>query len=93
MKQYKEIKQIAKYIQKIQRLSEQLAERIDVDDIEWNTAHLVSMSKEQLSHLELVADEYYVKQYQGYIEDDFYGWLYYATDVPGQYVKVHFGSY
>ena len=93
MKRFKEIKKIAKCMEKAKKLAEQLEEKIETSDVEWETAHFVSMSKEELSHLDLVDDEYYVKQYQGYIEDDFYGWLYYATNIPGQYVKVHFGSY
>ena len=67
MKKFKEIKEIAKCMEKAKKLAEQLEEKIETSDIDWETAHFVSMSKEELSHLDLVDDEYYVKQYQGYI--------------------------
>ena len=92
MNVFKEIKEIAKCVQKIHRLAEQLDKKIDTDGIHWESAQLVSMTKEQLSHLNLVDNECYVDQHQGYLEDDFYGWLYYKTNVAGQYVKVHFTS-
>lgn len=37
-----------------------------------------------------VTDEYYVDQWAGYAEDDYHGELYFKTNVPGQYVRVHF---
>lgn len=91
MKIYKEIKEIAKCNSKIERLIDRLSERFDVgDDIEWNTAIFVSMKDEDLKRLDLVDDDYYSDQHKGYWEDGFYGWLYFKTDVPGQYVRVHF---
>ena len=91
MKIYKEIKEIAKCNSKIERLIDKLSERFDVgDDIEWNTAIFVSMKDEDLKRLDLVDDDYYSDHHKGYWEDGFYGWLYFKTDVPGQYVRVHF---
>lgn len=91
MKIYKEIKEIAKCNSKIERLTDRLSERFDVGDgIEWNTAILVSMSEKDLKRLDLVDGDYYSDHHVGYREDDFYGWLYFKTDVPGQYVRVHF---
>ena len=91
MKIYKEIKEIAKCNSKIERLIDRLSERFDVgDDIEWNTAIFVSMKDKDLKRLDLVDDDYYSDHHKGYWEDDFYGWLYFKTDVPGQYVRVHF---
>ena len=91
MKIYKEIKEIAKCNSKIERLTDRLSERFDVgEDIEWNTAIFVSMKDKDLKRLDLVDDDYYCDQHVGYLEDDFYGWLYFKTDVPGQYVRVHF---
>ena len=88
---YKEIKEIAKCNSKIERLVDKLSERFDVgDDIEWNTAIFVSMKDEDLKRLDLVDDDYYSDHHKGYWEDGFYGWLYFKTDVPGQYVRVHF---
>ena len=91
MKIYKEIKEIAKCNSKIERLIDRLSERFDVGDgIEWNTALFVSMKDEDLKRLDLVDDDYYSDHHKGYWEDDFYGFLYFKTDVPGQYVRVHF---
>lgn len=67
------------------------SERFDVGDgIEWNTALFVSMKDEDLKRLDLVDDDYYSDHHKGYWEDDFYGFLYFKTDVPGQYVRIHF---
>ena len=94
MNTYKEIKEIAKCVSKIQRLVKKLEEKIDTDDIDWERAELVSLTKEQIRRFEKtngVTDDYFVEQHQsGYIEDSFYGWLWFKTDVNGQYVKVPF---
>lgn len=92
---YKEIKEIAKCNSKIKRLADKVNEKMQTDnfscnDIEWETARLVTMSRKDLEKLDLVDDDYYSEHHRGYLEDDFYGWLYFKTDVPGQYVKVHF---
>lgn len=87
---YKEIKEIAKCNSKIERLAKKVSDKLSFDDIEWETAHLVTMSKKELEKFPLVDNDYYSDQHVGYCEDDFYGWLYFKTDVPGQYVKVHF---
>lgn len=90
MKVFKEIKEIAKCTNKIKNLVDKLEEKMDTDDIDWNTAELVSLNKEQIKRLGSVVDDlYYCDQHQIY-EDWFAGWLYFKTDVPGQYVKVHF---
>lgn len=94
MKTYKEIKEIAKCVSKIQRLVKKLEEKIDTDDIGWERAELVSLTKEQIRHFEKnngVTSDYFVEQHQyGCIEDSYYGWLWFKTDVNGQYVKVPF---
>lgn len=87
---YKEIKEIAKCNSKIDSLVNKLSEKIDTEGIAWQTARFVSMSRKDLEKLELVDDDYYCQQYTGYIEDDYYGGLYFKTDVPSQYVKVYF---
>lgn len=90
---YKEIKEIAKCCAKIARLAEKLKDNLDTDGLEWETACFVSLSKEEIEHFEQsngVTDDYYVDQWTGYCGDDFYGWVYFKTDVPGQYVQVHF---
>lgn len=96
MNTYKEIKEIAKCASKIQRLVEKLEEKIDIDidDMDWERTELVSLTKEQIRHFEKtngVTSDYFVEQHQsGDIEDSWYGWLWFKTDVNGQYVKVPF---
>lgn len=93
MNVYKEVKQIAKCIQKIKQLSEKLEEDYDIADVDWETAKFVSLTKKQIKRFEETnnaTEDYYVEQHQGYCEDDFYGWLWFKTDVPGQYIKVAF---
>lgn len=41
----------------------------------------------------LVDDDYYCRQHTGCCEDDYYGELYFKTDVPGQFVEISFGYY
>ena len=90
MKVYKEIKEITKCNGKIRSLAQRLEKKMDTDGVDWSTAVFDTMGKKDIERLELVDDEYYVQQWTGYIEDDFYGYLYFKTDVPGQYVKVYF---
>lgn len=89
---YKEIKEIAKSNAKIAHLVQKLEDKgFDAYGIEWNTTTFVSLSKEDIESLNLSETEgYYVSQSQGYIEDDFFGHLYFKTNVPGQYVRVYF---
>ena len=91
---YKEAKGIAKCVSKMYRLAEKLGERgFDNDGINWTTAKLVSLGKEDIEHFKDtngVTEEYFVDQWTGYCEDDYHGELYFKTDVPGQYVRVHF---
>lgn len=94
MNRYKEIKQIAKCMTKIMYLIEKLEKGgFDADGIDWTSAEFVSLDKEDIRHFENtngVTEDYYVDQWTGYCEDDYFGYLYFKTDVNGQYVKVHF---
>ena len=101
MKVLPEIKKIAGAVDKIDRLAEQLKE-YDFEGVEWYTARLLSGCKERNGKLYdkndnrldngggIVDDLYYCRQYTGYCEDDFYGTLYFKTNVPGQFVAVAF---
>lgn len=93
MKVYKEIKEITKCVSKIRKLEKILDEKIDASDIDWSTAEFVGLTKKDIERFEKThnaCEEYFVEQHTGYCEDDFYGWLWFKTDVNGQYVKVHF---
>lgn len=93
MNEYKEIKQIAKCMSKVDHLKKILDDKIDCEGIDWTTAHFVGLSKEDIEHFKRSyseTEDYFVDQSVGYCGDDFFGWLYFKTDVPGQYVKVHF---
>lgn len=94
---YKEIKRIACLNAQISRLVDILGERFEDYGIDWHSAELVSgltvgergLYKGKICIAEW-CDDYFVRQYAGYCEDDYYGYLYFRTDVPGQYVKVEF---
>lgn len=94
---YKAAKRIACLNAQLARQVELMSQEIDSDGIEWYSAELVSgltvrngkLYREDIPVAKW-ADEYFVNQSQGYIEDNYYGWLYFRTDVPGQYVRVHF---
>lgn len=93
METFKEVKEIAKCVSKIGFLAKKLDALMDTDGIEWYTAQFVSLDKEDIEHFKNtngVTEEYFVDQWTGYCEDDFHGELYFKTDVPGQYVRVHF---
>lgn len=93
---YKEIKKIAMLNGRLKRLIEQLEAKnsdLGCSGIHWETAKLVTLSKEEINYFKERGDEtedYFVSQSRGYVEDSFYGYLWFKTDVPGQYVKVYF---
>lgn len=92
MKIFKEVKEIAKAMSKVRNLSMKMAEYIDPEGIDWSSAAFVSLDKEDIEHFDEseITDEYFVDQWTGYCEDDYHGYLYFKTDVPGQYVRVRF---
>lgn len=95
-----ELKKIAGLNVKFKRLVENVAEKMDIDGLDIASAYLVSRCTvkgenlykdgRRLNNSGLVDDLYYCDQHAGYCEDDFYGTLYFKTDVPGQYVAVPF---
>ena len=95
-----ELKKIAGTNARIKRLAEIVSRKIDADGLDLEAAYLISGCSVKGNHLYrngnrldncgLVDDLYYCNQYTGYIEDEFYGTLYFKTDVPGQYVAVPF---
>lgn len=94
---FKEIKRIACLNAQIARLVNILGERFKDYGIDWNSAELVNgltVGERGLYHGETCiaewCDDYFVNQWTGYCEDDYYGYLYFRTDVPGQYVRVNF---
>ena len=95
-----EIAKIAGLNAKIKNLAGKLEKKMDTDGLDWQSAYLVDGCKERNGHLYrgvamldndgLVDDLYYCDQYTGYLGDDFYGTLYFKTNVPGQFVAVPF---
>lgn len=97
-----EIKKIAGAVDKIGRLAKQLEEKMDCEGLEWFSACLLSGCKEYNGKLYdehdfrldngggIVDDLYYCCQHTGYCEDDYYGTIYFKTNVPGQFVAVPF---
>lgn len=96
-----ELKKIAGLNDKIKHLAKIVGQKIDADGLGLESAYLVSGCRAKGKHLYnkdghrldnsgLVDNLYYCDQYTGYCEDDFFGTLYFKTDVPGQYVAVPF---
>lgn len=93
MEAFNEVKEIALRVSEIGTLVDKLEDYIDTEGINWYTAAFVSLDKEDIEHFEKtngVTESYFVDQWTGYAEDDYHGELYFKTDVPGQYVRVHF---
>jgi hypothetical protein len=100
MKIIPELKKIAGLNDKISHLAKIASEKMDAEGLDLQNAYLISGCKAKGKHLYkdghrldnygLTDDLYYCNQYTGYCEDDFYGTLYFKTDVPGQYVAVPF---
>lgn len=92
MKEFKKIKQLAKAMAKVRYLAKQLSNELDTEGIVWTTAEFVNLSKDDIEKFGSrgTTEEYYVDQWEGICEDDYYGYLYFKTDVPTQYVKVYF---
>lgn len=84
----------------LSRLVEKLADKLDIEGLDWSSAELISGCTERNGHLYeegerldkdgLVDDLYYCTQYTGYSADYFSGTLYFKTNVPGQFVAVPF---
>ena len=97
---YPELKQIAGATAKIGRLAQKVNERLDVEGLDFSSAYIINGCSEKNGHLYqdgerldnygLVDDDYYCSQYTGYCEDDYYGTLYFKTNVPGQFVAIPF---
>ena len=99
---YNEIKQIAEMNDIRDELVNKLTEKgFEADGLDFERAYFVKNCVEENGHLYnydgdrldncgLVDDDYYCTQYTGYCEDDFYGTLYYATDIEGLFVAIPF---
>ena len=95
-----ELKKIAGLNDRIAYLVKTASAKMDVEGLDFSSAHLISGCKvkgnhlyqdgERLDNYGLTDDLYYCSQYTGYCEDDYYGTVYFKTDVPGQYVAVPF---
>jgi hypothetical protein len=93
MKEFKKIKQIAKVIEEVRDLVKQLSNELDTEGIDWASAEFVTLDKEDIKHFKDhngETEEYFVKEWTGYSKDDFYGYLYFKTDIPEQYVRVYY---
>lgn len=97
---FPEFKKIAGKNAAIERLAKKLSMKMDVDGLYFDRAYLIEGCKEEGGHLlhggvaldnaGLVDDLYYCNQSTGYCEDDYFGTLYFKTNVPGQFVAVPF---
>lgn len=97
---YPEIKKIAGAVAKIERLITAVGKYLDTDGLDFRSAYLIDGCTEKNGHLYrngnridrdgLVDNDYYCTQYTGYCEDDYYGTVYFKTNVPGQFIAVPF---
>lgn len=97
---FPEMKKIAGMNAAIERLAQKLSMKMDLEGLNFKDAYLISGCKEEKGHLihagaaldnaGLVDGLYYCNQHTGYCEDDYYGTLYFKTNVPGQFVAVPF---
>lgn len=97
---YPEIKKIAGKNEEIRRLGDKLAEKIDCEGLCLEQAYFINGCKERGGHIYkdgkrldkdgLVDGNYYCTQHTGYCEDDYYGTLYFKTNIPRQFVAVPF---
>lgn len=95
-----ELKKIAGLNDRIKNLAEKVVNKYDLEGLDIQSAYLISGCRQKGKHLYkdghrltnygLTDDLYYCNQYTGYCGDDYYGTLYFKTDVPGQYVAVPF---
>lgn len=101
---YKELNEIAEINQKRIELSNILFEKMDLDGLHLDSAefikncvaengHLYDKDGNQLDNYGLVDDEYYCNQSKGYLDDDYHGVLYYATEEEGTFVRIPFSAY
>ena len=65
-----------------------LRSAVIVSGLHVEKGHLYNKNGCRLDNYGLVDDLYYCWQCAGCCEDDYYGTLYFKTDVPGQYVAV-----
>ena len=103
MNVYKEFKEIALLNEKIDALCKKLEQDLDIDGLDLRYAQIIRGCEERQGHLYdnngrkldnygLVDNDYYCYQIQGYIEDDYYGRLYYATDEEGVFLEIPFAT-
>ena len=103
MNVYKEFKEIALLNEKIEKLYKKVEQeqKIEAEDLDLRSATIIRNCEERNGHLYdndgkrldnygLVDNDYYCYQLQGYLEDDFYGNLYFATEENGVFIKVPF---
>lgn len=93
MNVYPEVKKICSLNLKMAELIKKLSDKIDLGGVRWETAEFVKLNKQDIEYMKeryYETNDYFTEQHVGYQEDDFYGYLYFKTDVPGQYVRVYF---
>lgn len=98
---YHALKTIAENNEIREKTTAQLSEQIDIEGYDLSRAKLISGCSEKngglydkdgdrIDNSGLVNGDYYCYQLTGYMEDDFFGTVYYATDVPDTFVAIPF---
>lgn len=99
---YKEIEQIVALNKRRTKLISSLESKgIETDGLDFDRAytiegciekdgHLYSNVGNRLDNSGLVDNDYYCCQFTGYLEDDYYGTIYFATDERDIFVAIPF---
>lgn len=100
MNVYPELAKIAELNAEFKQMCESLDEKLDCCGFDLGSAKFVANCVEKGGHLYQdgkkmdnegkVDNDYYCNEYTGYLGDDFYGTLYFATDKKGVFVAVPF---
>lgn len=92
---------IAVEVQKIAGMVKRLREYDDdLKYADWSTSEFIDGLTESEDGMKLLRDgheiaeysddPYFVNQWTGYCPDDYHGFMYFRTSIPGTYVKVYY---
>lgn len=98
MKNYEEVEEIVRLNKKRHELSHAIEERNNLEcmGIEWNTAKFVTLTEKQLADMDCHkvrnCDDIYIREFSGSFSYYSFGELFFKTNTPDVYVRVHFNQ-
>ena len=90
---HREVKEISKCVSRIGTLIKSMSEKVDVEGVDWYSASIVTLDQEAIDRFKEnggETDDYFVDQWTGYCEDDYYGNLYFKTDTPNKFIMFSY---